>query len=185
MIIKFEADPPERDGNGVRLRMDGSGDAWANEHRQLGKMFYMNDIDAFMGYVAFAKTGDCQLFAEYQPDKYENKGKIIRRYATVALFDRKKSAAGVEAFLNDVQLAYLLDLCRQIGKVQPKPPRFFFVIGEKSPWKMQEVDIVTGELKTPIACENDWRKVWDESGLTADRAVLKSWVESVATKSNG
>lgn len=176
----FSEPVSERHDNGSRRRRDGAGDSWANEHRiELGRTYYLNDFDAFMGNIAFAKTGAEELFAEYVPDHYRNKGKVIRRFATVALFDRKKSMASVHGIINDVQLAYYLDLCRVIGQTQPYQPRFFFVVGQESPWQMVEVSTENGELSKTIHTygKGEWNRVWEIAGLKAMRDRLRKWVE--------
>lgn len=176
----YDGESLDRHENGVRVRRDGQGDLWSNEHREeLGNAFYLNDFDAVMGYMAFAKTGAGETFAEYVPDAYANKGKVFRRFATVAIFDRKKSMASVRGILNTVQLAYYLDICRLLADKQPIAPKFFFVVGEAAPWEMVEVDVWTGELgRTWCFGKSEWKQVWNAAGLSEMRRELRRWIES-------
>ena len=58
----------ERHSNGVKVRADGCGDAWAQAHRKLGPTFNMQDIDALFGIMAFGQNTGDKLFLEYVPD---------------------------------------------------------------------------------------------------------------------
>jgi len=81
----------ERHSNGVRVRADGCGDAWAQAHRKLGPTFNMQDIDALFGIMAFGQNTGDKLFLEYVPDDYRNRGKAVRDFRVIAMFDRKSS----------------------------------------------------------------------------------------------
>jgi hypothetical protein len=171
--------PTERDSNGVAVRMDGKGDAWSDKHRQLGVSFNMNDIDGLMGLVAFAANTSDHIFMEYVPDTYEHRHNIIRRFYTVALFDRKTSRNYAFSDANRVSLAWYLDLCRRLAKTQPRPPKYFFVIGQDTPpWQMIELDIDTGKIMSEHTLpENNWRTLWDIIGLSRLRQELRQAIE--------
>ncbi len=170
----------QRDANGVRVRVDGKGDAWAKAHRnELGATFNMTDVDGLVGMVGFAaNTGD-RLFIEYVPDNYRHRLDVIRTYATVALFDRKATRAYAFGDSNRVSLSWYLDMCRRLARTQPKPPKFLLVIGrDNPPWEMIELDITTGD---PIS-ENrlevmNWKAVWRQIGLTGLRDELRAWLK--------
>lgn len=171
----------ERMGNGVRIRRDGRGDAWANEHREaLGKKFYLNDIDAFFGLEVFgANTGD-RLFLEYEPDNYENKFSAIRDFAMVAMFDRKSTEAAAFHESSLLSRGVYLWLCRVIADVQPQPPKFFYVIGrEQPPWRMIQIDIYSGDRTgSPVEVDGQsFKQVWSQLGLTRLRNELRRHVD--------
>lgn len=169
---------PEVDAAGVKIRADGQGDAWADAHRALGSSFYLTDVDGMIGMVGFAANTGERLFLEYVPDNYENHRNAIRRFATVAMFDRKATRALAFHKHNRVGLAYYLDTCRRLAETQPKPPRFFFVIGrDRPPWTMIELDITTAEQIGEIELgAMNWRQVWNALGLTVLRAELAQWI---------
>jgi len=102
----------DRDQRGVKTRYDGGGDAWAEAHRNLGTSFNMQDLDALFGFVAFGVNGAEKLFLEYQPDDYKNRKQIIRRFAAVAMFDRKNSIKTAFNKNNLVSTANYLWQCR-------------------------------------------------------------------------
>jgi hypothetical protein len=100
--------------NGVRARMDGRGSVFGNMHREkLGNEYLMADMDGCFGFVAWGQNTAERIFLEYVPDGYENKGKAIRHFAVVAIFDKKKTnrAAGSdgarlsESFYLDIWLS--------------------------------------------------------------------------------
>ena len=168
-----------RMGNGVKSRNDGGGDAWALDHRKLGPTFNMQDIDGVFGTIAFGSNTGESLFIEYQPDAYRNKGNVIRQFSTVAVFDRKTSRQAAEHSENSVSTAFYLHLCRQMAMVQPKPPRFFFVIGgQVPPWELVEININDG-VKTERGeiDGNNMRNVWDTIGLVELRQGLRDALE--------
>jgi hypothetical protein len=174
----------------VKRRKDGRGDGWAAAHRLLHEDrnakgikrigFHMEDIDQMFGSeTAFSVNCADRLFCEYQPlDGHENRYKIIRDHALVALFDRKLTAAAAAHADNYLSLSLYLKICR-LGDVQLRAPRFFFCIGgHDPPWILSERNIWTGEK-----CGRDviietregahWRRIWDEIGLTDQRLDLR------------
>ena len=169
----------QRDSNGVRVRVDGKGDAWAQAHRQLGGTFNMTDFDAVMGVQAFAANTGERLFLEYVPDNYENRLNMIREYASVAMFDRKASREYAFSRDNRVSLSWHLDHCRKLAQTQPVAPKFFLVIGrDQPPWQLIELDITTGEIVAEHTLTNmDWKTVWQQAGLTDLRNELRRWVD--------
>jgi len=175
----------ERHSNGVRVRADGCGDAWAQAHRKLGPTFNMQDIDALFGIMAFGQNTGDRLFLEYVPDDYRNRGKAVRDFRVIAMFDRKTSRQA--AFIGDgeiqVGLALYLWIARTLQAYQKTPVRFFFVIGDQTPpWRMVEVSTDTGrrfgkEVTIPDTSRSSWIKVWDEIGLSRLRTAVRRQLE--------
>ncbi len=170
----------DRLDNGVKRRIDGAGDGWAAAHRALGPGHQMNDVDAIFGFEAFgANTGD-KLFLEYEPDHYENKLKVVRQHAVIAMFDRKASANAAFGDNNRRSFSFYLHMCRVIASAQSCPPRFFFCIGgQQPPWQLLEVDIWAGEhikgrdTVIETTAPADWRRIWDVLGLASLRKQLR------------
>lgn len=175
-------EPYSRMDNGVKIRNDGKGDAWARAHRGLGTGFQMHDIDATFGLQVFgANTGE-KLFLEYEPDNYENRLKEIRRFAAVALFDRKSTEDAAFGSQNILSRGFYLWQCRVFSTVQPIPPRFFMVIGgQTAPWHMHELDIQTGNhLGDPSTVDaTSFRQVWEQLGLTQLHRELRNWITRI------
>ena len=163
---------------GVRQRVIQGGDAWANEHRKhLGHHALMQDVDGMFGLQVFAQNTGDRLFYEYVPDHWENRERVVRHFGLVGVFDRKLSEDA--SSLSNVSTAFYLYLCRVAAKAQPVDPKFFFVVGENSPWKMIELDIYDGSaIGEPLEVGDDWPAIWNELGLTAIRQHLRRWVES-------
>lgn len=164
--------------NGVRRRVDNSGDVWANEHRQaFGSSSYMQDLDAVMGVITFGINGVSRLFAEYEPDGWENRNSLIRQFGIVALFDRKKTTRACQ--VSSVSTAFYLHMARVLSTAQPIPVRFFFVVGEQPPWQLIELDIETGEQRgTTYVADIGAEAIWDDLGLTATRKALHVWLNA-------
>lgn len=175
---------PWMDQDIVKPRFDAHGDGWANAHRDcLGRGIHMNDLDAIMGILAFAKNTAEKLFLEYVPDDFENRLEAIRSFAYVALFDRKRSIDFALSDSNRVSLALYLHDCRVHATVQPVGPRFFFVIGTQyPPWTMHEINIENGQIignEILITTNTDkilWHRIWEEVGLIKLRNELKRWI---------
>lgn len=163
----------------VKPRYDGGGDGWAKAHREgLGNGFYMSDVDGIIGVVGFAANTEGLLFQEYVVEP-SRELRTVRRFATVAMFDRKSTEKNAFCEKNEFGLAWYLDLCRRLGETQPRAPRFFFVIGSKEPpWTMIELDIDTSlEIdRQVITSGRNWRCIWDAIGLTTLRNELRSWI---------
>jgi hypothetical protein len=172
----------ERLSHGVKRRMDGMGDGWANAHRGLGREYYMNDVDALFGIEMYGHNTGNRLFAEYEPDTYLHRQDVIREYALVALFDRKATLAAAWRPQNRPSLGFYLYLCRVSACAQPLPPRFFLCLGEhEPPWTLYEIDIWTGthcgkEEVLETADRATFEQVWDHLGLTELRTQLRSWI---------
>lgn len=170
----------DRMGNGVKCRHDGQGDAWANEHRSaLGSGDYLHDVDTLFGIQVFGHNTGEKLFLEYEPDNFENRAKILRSFAVVAMFDRKSSSGGAFCPENRLSLSFYLWQCRMFAQWQPTPPRFFIVIGGQSPpWQMIELDIYTGKkVGVPVQVDGSrFADVWNALGLRKLRRELKSWI---------
>lgn len=171
--------PEQRDANGVRVRVDGKGDGWARAHRQLGATFNMTDFDGVMGLVAFAANTGEKLFMEYVPDNYTNRLNLIRRYAVVAMFDRKATREYAFSDANRVSLSWHLDHCRKLAQTQPVAPKFLLVIGrDEPPWHLIELDINTGgTVGQHTLTAMNWRTVWEQAGLIDLRNQLRRWID--------
>ncbi len=174
---------PEYLDNGARARVDGHGDAWANEHRHgLGMSFNMTDLDAFFGTVAFGQNTSDRLFIEYVPDEYANRDKVVREFGLVAMFDRKNSWRAAFEQRNRLSTAVYLWICRKLGVGQSKSPKFFYVIGgQLPPWQMVEIDIISGEatgVTANILHRDDWQYVWEHLGLVPLRREIARWISS-------
>jgi len=172
----------DRLDNGVRRRMDNLGDGWAAQHRETMRDAYMQDIDCIFGASFFgANTGE-RLFEEYVPDNRKNIGQSIRRFAVVAMFDRKKTEAAAFSEIGSVVLsrAFYLWQCRILSQIQPRPVRFFYVIGENEPpWIMKELSTETAEVigDTITLGRTDWNAIWKAIGLQEERRILREWLE--------
>ena len=173
---------PRNDG-GVKYRLDGGGDAWGNAHRDgLGREFYLQDIDAAFGIVVFGQNTSDRLFLEYVPDNFVNRENVIRRFAVVAMFDRKTNREAAFARHSVLSRAFYLWQCRLFESQQPVAPRFFVVVGaQQPPWVMLEIDINNGaQTGAPTSIHGgaaDWRYVWDTLGLTSLRNELVGWIQ--------
>lgn len=175
----FDTSP--RNGNGVKTRRDGRGDAWAAAHRdELGSRFLMQDVDASFGALVFGHNTGEKLFLEYVPDDYQNRTKATRDFAVVAMFDRKNSEAAAFANSNLVSRAFYLWQCRVFGTIQPIPPRFYYVIGnQQPPWRMVEIDILSSkQIATASVSVGDWTTVWSSLGLIKLRNELVQWIST-------
>ena len=174
---EVDFDNSERNSNGVKNRIDGKGDGWANAHRKLlGNQFYFQDVDCFFGAVAFGHNTAERLFLEYVPDDYENRTKKIRQFGIVALFDRKSSKSAAFGNKNIVSCGVYLWLCRTLGTAQGIKPKFYYVIGnDKPPWEMIEMDIDTADIKEPtvILQSVNWKEIWEQLGLLELRNEIK------------
>ena len=168
----------ERDEKGVRFRSDGAGDAWALAHRQLGIGYHMHDIDAIFGFHAFGSNTGESLFQEYEPDDYHNRGSVIRSFAVVAMFDRKRTEQAAFSSENKLSLAFYLHQCRAHAKNQTHAPRFFLVLGGQSPpWQMVELNIEDGsEVGRNNVTGKNMREIWDALGLSDLRFALRRFI---------
>ena len=164
-----QLDTSIRNKHGVKKRIDGKGDGWANEHRDhLAKEFYIQDVDCLFGAVAFGHNTAERLFLEYAPDNYDNHQKTIREFGIVALFDRKKTKNEAFSKRTTVSRGLYLWLCRKLRDVQGIGPKFFYVIGDdKPPWEMIELNIDTGETNLPTITlhSEEWTTIWQQLGL--------------------
>lgn len=182
MIDEYSYDQTPRNGGGVKHRLDQSGDGWANAHREgLPNKYMMQDVDAMFGAMAFGHNTGERLFLEYVPDGYENRGKSIRDFSVVAMFDRKTTEA--TAFANHAQVsrALYLWICRSLAEAQGLRPKFFLCIGgQEPPWKMIEIDIETGERagNEAVVDSGKWETVWQTLGLQGLRNEAKRLIHS-------
>lgn len=160
------------------VRQQPGGDAWALEHRELGSGLHMTDLDGHLSGALLADAPADRLFMEYACDAYANREKIVRGFAVIALFDRKETASAMESPANMRCLQFHCWLCRQLGRLQPEPPKFFYVIGKCAPWLMLEIDTSTGRpIKSYRYGVGRWRAVWGEAGLLRSREVLTKWLK--------
>lgn len=168
-------DNSERNRFGVKTRVDGNGDAWANCHRdKLGNQFLMQDVDCLFGAMAFGHNTAERLFMEYVPDHYQNRTRAIRKFGVVALFDRKLTENAAMHNRNIVSQALYLWICRTLAGQQSISPKFFYVCGNnKPPWRMMEIDINTGEKRETVTLQTEnWQQIWHTLGLTKIRAEI-------------
>ncbi len=174
---------PQRLENGVKARSDGKGDAWSNLHRTgLGNATYMTDVDALVGLCGWSVNTAEKLFLEVVPDNYENRRSEVRKFAVVALFDRKRSLEYAQSAANQFTRQFYTWLCRTIGQTQPATPRFFYVIGsDQPPWDMYEVNTAKPEVCVHvgrIANASEIAHIWKYAGLLEKRNALVQWVTS-------
>lgn len=165
---------------GGRERVEAGGDAWAAAHRDLlGASCWMTDVDVMFGAQVFGMNTGNRLFMEYVPDLTPIDARV-RRFALVALFDRK--AARLERYMMGEQnaraIAFHLWLCRVHAAAQGIRPRFFTVLGDDTPpWHLIEFDIDTGEECGRSMLRrldpDEWQVLWDRLGLLSlrNRAV--------------
>lgn len=164
--------------NGNRARVDKQGDLWANDHRAELANYFMSDVDALFGIEAWgAQTGD-KLFMEYEPDAWENRRSSIRSFGVVAMFDRKASWGSIAKAGSFTSTPLYLWMCRVFRGHQGIAPKFFYVCGTRAPWRMQEVDIDTGEAvgDEVLVDSGRWGVVWRALGLSDLRDQIKKWV---------
>lgn len=165
-----------KNGNGVKPRFDGRGDAWAMEHRyKLDRFDLMADVDAFIG--VFAANGSERLFVEYAIDR--SSSAVPRDFGVVALFDRKRN----EQASNDSNITkeFYMWLCRALGRLQRDVvPQFWHVIGgDEPPWEMRRFDVTTGEVAYigTVESQEEWRSMWSQAGIKRLRSLVEhSWL---------
>lgn len=177
MILKVQN---ERDEQGVRLRMDGGGDEWAAAHRKhAGRDCYMQDVDGLFGFSMYAHNTADKLWLEYIPDNYRNKTNVIRNFALVGVFDRKRSWEVAFNERSTLSRSVYLWLCRTVAERQPTPPRFFYVIGATAPWQMVEVNITSGVKVGDAMTLNGegWEAMFKTLGIDQLRATLRDWID--------
>ena len=169
-----------RGDNGVKVRHDGRGDNWADQHRRsLRGRFLMQDMDAYAGFHAFAANTGEKFFLEYEPDKSNARTVSKRQLGFVALFDRKSNTKAMrDKNLSGLSRQVYAHICRTYRAAQPTAPKFFYIVGESSPWGMIEIDIDTLQEKSGIVelYEDDWMQIWDDFGLIELRNALQRWM---------
>lgn len=172
--------------NGVRPRGDGEGDGWAGRHRtELGNRNYLSDLDGIMG-IFYHNTGN-RLFVEYQPDAFERRHDPVRRFAYVAIIDRKASMDAAD--MNKLSAQMYCDICRKLSEHQPLPCRFFQAVdagerifgesgeSKKQAYVMVEYDIHEGNEVGRHELLDDMRDLWKVLGLTQARDQLANWLK--------
>lgn len=165
---------------GNKVRRDGGGDPWADEHRTKLDKCYMADVDYIVSLTLTGVDSEDKSFHEFATKRGSFKPSRKRKHATVAIFDR---AATKEIALGDKKaftLSQHLDLCERLGEVQPVAPKFFFVCGHRNApsWLVIEMDIYTGEeLQERTLSSTDWEQDWRELGLLKQRATLQNWLD--------
>jgi hypothetical protein len=175
-------DDVERYANGTKKRADGKMEDWNWRHRVgLGKKCYMEDVDHVFAAVFYGQQTSGRLFVEYEPDNGKNIGNVIRKFAIVAIIDKKETERAAFHQRNVLSLGVQLAMCRMFGAAgQPKEPKFFFAIGgSEAPWKMIEIDIHTGERTgvEGIVESDDWGEVWKQLGIDPLRQQLRAWID--------
>jgi len=138
----------------------------------------MSDIDGYFGFVAFSGNTNEKLFLEYVPDDYKYKDSFIRRFAIVAMFDRKSTESAAFHRENRISSNLYRFLCRTLAETQPIGPRFFYVIGGSAPpWTMIELNLRDGtEVGRSVLNGMNWEQIWRSTGLLRERNVLRQWL---------
>jgi hypothetical protein len=170
-----------RDHNGVAIRRDGKGDFWANEHRRkLGNKWHMRDSDETHRCSWEIQSGENLVYSEMVFDSYQNRGKLIRRCATLCRYERKKTISVAERAIQngDVGLAHLCQECRNDKACQSGlGGRLFLICGDSYPLTYIEIDPETGcELGRSLMHESNWHELYRDTGLDKGRHELERWL---------
>lgn len=159
--------------NGVRIRVDGLGDQWANYHRSfLGSSYHMLDFDGWRvcdPSLERTENTEDHLFCEVVMD--HQRGEMIRDVHYLAIFDRKSTLKAVHQA--SFTRAVYLNMCRRFSLHQPFECRFIYVIGgQQPPWQLIQCDIRTGTFGMPLtldASRQSWLAIWAATGLAGAR----------------
>jgi hypothetical protein len=170
-----------RDQNGVAIRRDGGGDAWANMHRDnAGRGAYLTDIDRTVRLVVEQECAEDRVFDEYVCDPFANRDSFQRNFAVLARLDRKRIIEVAEKEIRRQSLSLKKNChdCRVFRERQGGlGGRFFYVCGEDPPFTYIEVDIFSGEkiLVALVDAEN-WIPVLTSAGMEDERKNLERWL---------
>lgn len=167
----------DRQPNGVRRRIDGHGDDFAEAHRTMQRDLYFTDVDArseLWGQLVVEKEDEC--FFEYCVTARHG----LIETAVTAWFDRKKLRAD-KCLMNENMMRsrhQFMGLCRDLGKIYPVRPRFFWICGSTDPWDVLEWDVATGRHKPMMIVHYDnIGRIWRESlQIFKDRDVMLEWL---------
>lgn len=168
--------------NHVRVRMDGGGDTWAGQHRhKLPACWYLSDADQTHRQILEIENRENRTFAVSVLDDYSNRGKIVRRVATLCRIDRKKTAdvARRELETGKAALVALLNDCRNDRAMQGGlGGRCFLVCGTGYPFVYIEIDPFSGQEIQEVTFEkdSDWHELYDSLGLVSERLQLERWL---------
>jgi hypothetical protein len=161
--------------NGVRVRLDGRGDNFANAHRKGQRDLYGMDVDAYATLELVVGDGEDRIFAEYC---LHGNGPVTES-AFVAFFDRKKMR-GKQCIADAGQMARRapwLGLCRDLAVSYPVTPRLFWICGQGAPWDFIEWDVRSGErLRWWLLESDDITQEWRNIDLLRDRETLVKWL---------
>jgi hypothetical protein len=170
-----------RGTNGVAVRRDGSGDAWANMHRdRAGRGAYLTDIDRTVRVVVEQECVEDIAFDEYVCDPFENKDSFQRNFAVLARIDRKRNVTIAENEIRRQSLSLKKNChdCRVFRERQGGlGGRFFYVCGEDPPFTYIEVSIFSGEKILDVVVDADtWIPVLTAAGMEDERRKLERWL---------
>lgn len=161
----------------VRPRIDGRGDDFANAHRLAHRDLYFTDVDARIElWGQLAIHGEDQEFFEYC---IASNGQRIET-AIVAWFDRKKPRFDW-CEQNEVMMRTrhpFMGLCRDLGRVYPVTPRFFWICGSSGPWDLVEWNPMNGlRMRTQLLQTDSINEAWKELELLSDRRIMLRWLQ--------
>lgn len=170
-----------RNSGGVAIRRDGKGDPWAMDHRRLGRGWNMRDGDEIHRCTWEIEHRENMHFSDMVFDSYANRGKLIRRCATLCRTDRKASVEIAEREIESgaVCIAHLLQECRNDKLCQGgHGGRAFIVCGDDYPYIYIELDPETGmEMRRePLLNELAWHDLYKRLGLDVQKNQLEQWL---------
>jgi len=170
-----------RNAGGVAIRRDGKGDPWAMDHRRLGRGWNMRDGDEIHRCIWEIEHCEDTRFSDMVFDAYANRGKLIRKCATLCRTDRKASIERAEQEIKSgaVCIAHLLQECRNDKRCQGgHGGRAFIVCGEGYPYTYIELDTETGieTRREPLLNERAWHDLYRILGLDVEKTQLEQWL---------
>lgn len=188
----YAADFQVRDSSGVAIRRDGKGDTWAMGHRRLGKGWNMRDGDEVHRCTWEIEHRENMHFSDMVFDSYSNRGRLIRKCATLCRTDRKATVELAEREIESgaVCIAHLLQECRNDKRCQGgRGGRAFIVCGDDYPYTYIELDPITGleTRRDVLSSQLDWHSLYERLGLAAEKQQLEKWllVECHLEEKNG
>ena len=120
-------------------------------------------------------------FSDMVFDAYANRGKLIRKCATLCRTDRKASVEVAERQIKSgaVCIAHLLQECRNDKRCQgDHGGRAFIVCGDDYPYIYIELDTDTGmEIRREqLLNELAWHDLYRRLGLDVEKNQLEQWL---------
>lgn len=158
----------ERLPSGVRAYHGDDPIPFSEGHRQnLGRGYYKMDLDG-VEIIGMAMETEGNVFHGYTV--------ADSRFATVAVFDLKKSESAIYCEHNKVRHMYQVHLCRSMP--QPIPPVFAYMVGD-GPFLAYRVDLESGavsERPVTIPASGSWAPAWADLGIIEAKQVLSQWL---------